>query len=219
LEDTLQTYDAGGGQLLVATAGASGTPVTLTGGSIEGTITARDNALATLQTGINNLASQLITQVNTVYSAGFDLNGNSGASFFSGANAANIAVTPALVGNPATLQAAGVAGASGDNQVALAVAQLADTAQAALNNQTFSDNYNYTITNLGSALASANNSLTDQQTVQSMLTQQRASESGVNMDEEMTNVVSYEKAYQGAAELVTTLDQMLTTVVGMKAGP
>jgi flagellar hook-associated protein 1 len=219
LEDTLQTYNAGGGQLLVATAGASGTPLTLTGGSIEGTITARDGALATLQTGVNNLASQLITQVNTVYSAGYDLNGNTGANFFSGTNASNIAVNATLAGNPETLQAAGTAGATGDNTVALAVAQLANTAQAGLSNQTFSGDYNYQITNLGSALSSANNELSDQQTVQSMLTQQRDSESGVDMDQEMTNVVSYEKAYQGAAELVTTLDQMLTTVVGMKAGP
>jgi flagellar hook-associated protein 1 len=219
LEDTLQTYNAGGGQLLVATAGASGTPLTLTGGSIEGTITARDGALATLQTGVNSLASQLITQVNTVYSAGYDLNGNTGANFFSGTNASDIAVNATLAGNPETLQAAGTAGATGDNTVALAVAQLANTAQAGLGNQTFSDDYNYQITNLGSALSSANNELSDQQTVQSMLTQQRDSESGVDMDQEMTNVVSYEKAYQGAAELVTTLDQMLTTVVGMKAGP
>jgi flagellar hook-associated protein 1 FlgK len=219
LEDTLQTYDAGGGQLLVATAGASGTPLTLTSGSIQGTIQARDGALATLQTGVNTLASQLVTQVNTVYSAGYDLNGNTGADFFTGTNASDIAVSSALAGNPETLQASGTAGATGDNTVALALAQLADTEQSGLGNQTFSGSYNYIITNLGSSLSSVNNELTDQQTVQSMLTQQRNSEDGVNMDEEMTNVVSYERAYQGAAELVTTLDQMLNMVVGMKQNP
>ena len=63
VQDTLQTYDAGGGQLLVRTA-TSGTALTLTGGSIQGTIEARDGALKSLQDGLNTLASQLISQVN-----------------------------------------------------------------------------------------------------------------------------------------------------------
>lgn len=218
LEDTLQTYDAGGGQLLVATAG-SNTDLTLSGGSIEGTITARDNGLASLQTGINNLASQLITQVNSAYKTGFDLNGNTGAEFFTGADASNIAVNTTLAGDPSTLQASGAAGDTGNNQVALALAQLGTNTQSALGNQTFSQSYNGTITDLGSALSTANSQLTEEQTVQSMLTTQRSSESGVNMDQEMTNLMSYEKAYQASAELVTTLDQMLTSVTTMKQSP
>lgn len=218
LEDTLQTYTTGGGQLLVATAG-SPSPLTLTGGAIQGTIEARDNALATLQSGVNNLASQLVTQVNSIYSAGYDLDGNTGANFFTGTSAANIGLNSNLAGNPAALQASGVAGDAGNNQVALALAQLANTTQAGLNNQTFAGSYNETITNLGSSLSTVNNQLADQQSVQSMLTQQRSSESGVNMDEEMTNIVSFERAYQGSAELVTTLDQMLNMVAGMKQNP
>src|SRR5262245_34156494 len=45
VQDTLQTYDAGGGQWLVRTA-TGGTPLNLTGGSMQGTIDARDNDLA-----------------------------------------------------------------------------------------------------------------------------------------------------------------------------
>jgi len=218
LEDTLQTYTTGGDQLLVAAAG-SNSPLTLTGGAIEGTIEARDNGLATLQSGINTLASQMITQVNSIYSAGYDLNGNTGANFFTGTNASDIAVNSSLVGDPSAFQASSAPGDTGNNEVALALAQLGDADQAGLGQQTFSQSYNTTITNLGSALATVNSQLTDQQTIQSMLTQQRDSESGVNMDEEMTNVVSFERAYQGSAELVTTLDQMLNMVVTMKQSP
>jgi flagellar hook-associated protein 1 FlgK len=212
VQDTLQAYDSGGGQLLVRTTTA-GAPLTLTGGSIAGTIDARDGALNSLQDGINSLATQLISQVNTVYNPGYDLNGNTGANFLTGTNATNIGVNTTLANDPSSLQASGSAGAAGDNQVALALAQMADTSQADLGNQTFSESYNSTITALGSSLNTVNTQLTDQQSVQTMLQNERSSVSGVSIDEEMTNLITYQRAYQASAELVTTVNQMLSSLV------
>jgi flagellar hook-associated protein 1 len=213
--DKLQSYDAGGGQLLVQTK-TGGASVTLSGGSVQGTIEARDNALSSLQTGLNNLASQLISSVNAVYSPGYDLHGNTGASFFSGNDASNIGVNTTLVSDPTTLQAAGLAGAAGDNQVALALAQLGGAAQAALGNQTFSQNYASTVTALGSAIQSVSDQLADHQVIQKSLTQQRTSASGVSLDEEMTNLLTYQRAYEASAHLVSTVNQMLTDLIAMK---
>ena len=212
VQDTLQTYDSGGGQLLVRTAG-SGTPLTPTGGSIAGTIDARDGALKSLHDGLNTLATQIITQVNNAYRSGYDLNGNTGADFFTGTNASDIGINAALVSDPSSLQASGVAGAAGNNQVVLSLAQMANTAQAGLGNQTFSQSYHGTITGLGSALASVNTQLDDQQSVQTMLQSQRNSVSGVSIDEEMTNLVMFQRAFQASAHLVSVVDQMLGLVV------
>jgi flagellar hook-associated protein 1 FlgK len=49
-----------------------------------------------------------------------------------------------------------------------------------------------------------------------MLQQQRDSVSGVSLDEEMTDMMKYQKAYEASAHLITTLDQMLETVLTMK---
>jgi flagellar hook-associated protein 1 FlgK len=212
VQDMLQTYDSGGGQLLVRTASA-GTPLTLTGGSIAGTIDARDGALKSLHDGINTLATQLISQVNTVYGTGYDLHGNTGANFFTGANASDIRVNTTLANDPSSLQASGVAGATGDNQVALALAQMANAAQAGLGNQTFAESYNGTITGLGGSLNSVNAQLTDQQSVQTMLQNERSSVSGVSVDEEMTDLVTYQRAFQASAHLISVVDQMLNIVV------
>ena len=212
VQDTLQTYDSGDSQLLLRTASA-GTPLTLTGGSIAGTIDARDGALKSLHDGVNNLASQLISQVNAVYRPGYDLNGNTGANFFTGTNASDIDVNAALANNPSALQASGVAGATGDNQVALALAQMSNATQAGLGNQTFAQSYNGTVTDLGSALNSVNSQLSDQQSVQTMLQTQRSSLSGVSVDEEMTNLVMFQRAFQASAHLVSVVDQMLSVVV------
>ncbi len=215
VQDTLQAYDAGNGQVLVRSA-ASNAQLTLTGGSIQGAIDARDNALGSLRSGLDTLASQLITQVNAAYQKGYDLNGGTGASFFTGSTAADIGVNAALAGDPSKLQAAGVAGASGDNQVAVQLAQLGGAPQAALGNQTFSGNYNATVTALGSALATVNGQVSDQQAVQNMLLQQRSSVSGVSIDEEMADLVKFQRAYEASAHLLSTVDTMLGDIVNLK---
>jgi flagellar hook-associated protein 1 FlgK len=213
--DTLQTYDAGGGQLLVQTA-TGGVNLTLTGGSIQGTIDARDGELATMQSSINTLASTLITQVNTIQSSGYSLTGTTGANFFDGSDAATITVNAALADNPSLIQASGSATATGDNSVALQLADLASTTQSGLNNQTFGDSYDETVANLGDSLQTANDQVTNQTAVSNMLSTQRSSVSGVNVDEEMTNLMGFQRAYEASAQLVTTLNTMLGDVLAMK---
>ena len=214
--DSLQTYDAGGGQMLVRTA-TGGADLTLTGGSLQGTIDARDNTLATLQTGVNSIASALITQVNAIHSTGYNPAGGSGALFFTGTDAGSMAVNPALTNNPNLIQASGSASASGDNAAALQLAQLASSTQAALNSQTFGKAYTQSVAGLGNDLKNANTQVTNQAAVAQMLNTQRSSVSGVNMDEEMTSLLAYQRAYEASAKLVATVNVMLGDVLAMKA--
>jgi flagellar hook-associated protein 1 FlgK len=213
--DTLKTFDAGGGQLLVQTA-TGGATLTLTGGSMQGTIDARDGELATIQNSINTLASTLITQVNTIHSGGFNLTGTNGANFFNGLDAATITVNVALASNPSLIQASGTATANSDNSIARQLADLASTTQSGLNNQTFGDSYDETVAGLGDSLQTANDQVNNQTAVTNMLTTQRGSVSGVNVDEEMTNLMSFQRAYEASAQLVTTLNTMLGDVLAMK---
>jgi flagellar hook-associated protein 1 len=212
--DSLQAVAGANGNLTVQDANNS-TPLTLTSGSIEGEMTARDGALATLQSGLDTLASTLITSVNQIYSAGYDLHGNTGQDFFTGTDASTIAVNSNLVSDPTQFQASGTAGASGDNTIAVSLAQLANQNVSALDNQTFSQSYAQTVANLGNAISSVNDQLTNSQAVSQTLTSQRASASGVDIDTEMTNLLQFQKAYEASAELVTTVNQMLQTVVSM----
>ncbi len=214
--DSLQAFDAGGGQFLVR-AQTAGTTLTLTGGSIEGEITARDGALATLQTSVNTLASQLITQVNGIYSAGYDLNGGTGQDLFTGTDAATIGVNSAVVDDPSKFQAAGAAGAAGDNSVVLALSQLANHNIAALGQ---SNLHPELFANGRRIWAShcpiVNDEIGSSGAVMQMLNTQRSSVSGVSLDEEMTNLMQFQKAYEASAQLITTVNTMLQTVIAMK---
>jgi flagellar hook-associated protein 1 FlgK len=215
VDDTLQTYDPGNGGLLVQTATGQ-VNLTLTGGSMAGTIDARDGTLATLQANVNTLASSLITQVNTISGNGYGLTGTTGNNLFNGTNASTITVNQALVDNPSLVQASGSATNTGDNSVALQLADLATATQSSLNNQTFTGSYNASVDTLGAALQDANSQVTDQTKVNDMLSTQRGSVSGVNVDEEMTNMMTFQRAYQASAQVVTTVNTMFGDLLAMK---
>jgi flagellar hook-associated protein 1 FlgK len=213
--DTLETYDAGGGQMLVRTV-TGGTALNVAGGSIHGTITARDGELAALGTELDTLAAALIQEVNTLHAPGFGLDGTTGENFFTGTDAATIGVNAVLLGDPRRIQAGGVAGAPGDNTVALALAQLADDKLAALGNQSLLENYGQVVSKLGQSLSGVNAQLTNQQIVEQMLNRQRDSVSGVSLDEEMTDLIKFQRAFEASARLIVTIDEMLVTVVNLK---
>ncbi|MFA6545367.1 MAG: flagellar hook-associated protein FlgK [Limisphaerales bacterium] len=212
--ETLATYQPATGGLLVQT--ASGTPLALTGGSIEGTITARDGAIASLHKDVNDLASVLITEVNALHQPGFSLSGSTGAKFFTGSNATDIQVNSTIAANPTLIQVAGVAGAAGDNTVAVALGQLSTRTHPALNGQTLNEYYASSIASIGQSLSTLDNQVADQNVVDQMLSQQRDSVSGVSLDEEMTDMVRFQKAFEASARLISTISDMLDIVVNLK---
>lgn len=213
--EELETYDAGGGRHLIRTT-TSGTALNVTGGSLRGMIDARDGELAGLRTEIDTLAGSLISEVNALHAGGYGLAGTTGESFFTGTTASDIAVNASLVSDLGKIQASGEAGAVGDNAVILALAQLAEKKVAALGNQSFTENYGQSVAKLGQALSNVNTQLGNQQIVEQMLARQRDSVSGVSLDEEMTDLIKYQRAFEASARMITTVDTMLETVLNLK---
>jgi flagellar hook-associated protein 1 len=212
--DQLETYDPGDGQLLLRTRTA-GAPVQLTGGAIQGTIDARDGALTSLRGDLDLLAATLVAEVNARHAPGYDLNGNTGQPFFTGTDARSLRVHEVLTADSSRVQAAGAPGAPGDNRTALSLAQLGSTALAALGNQTFQQHYGQTVARMGQSLASTNLQIETQTVVEGMLQRQREAVSGVSLDEEMASLILFQRAFQASARLVSTLDEMLVTVVNL----
>ena len=204
--DSLEAVINSNGQASVQAQKAGAFTDPLTGGSIEGSLTTQTGALAALQSSINTLASQLINQVNNVYPGGF----------FTGSNAGSIGVSD----TGSFRFQAGTTGKPGDNTVVLAMLNVADkaitNAATGFNNQTLSQYYSQAVGTLGSSLQSVNEQLANSTSVAQMLATQRDSASGVDTDTEMTNLLQFQKAYEASAELVSTVNKMLETVVAMK---
>ncbi|HTB82969.1 MAG TPA: flagellar hook-associated protein FlgK [Candidatus Sulfotelmatobacter sp.] len=213
--DSLQTYDPGNGNLLVQTA-TGGADLTLTGGQMQGTIDARDGTLATMQSNLDTLASNLASSVNSIYSAGYNSSGATGGNFFNGTDASDLSVSQSLANDPSTFQLSASATATGDNSVAVNLSNLASTTQSGLNSQTFGNYYGSIVANLGNGLSNANTEVTNQSAVGEMLSQQRSSVSGVSLDEELTNMMTFQQAYEASAQVVTTVNTLMGDTLAMK---
>ncbi len=215
LLDTVTTYDDGTGRLFTRLQ-TGGTNLNLTGGTIAGAINARDGGVQALQDGLNNLASLLISEVNAIHQPGFSLTGSTGEPFFTGTNAGDIQISQTLLNDPSLVQVSNDATAVGNNRIALQIAQLANQPLSALSGQTFGQKYGQIVAALGQNLESVNDSLTNQKNVESIIRRQRDSISGVSLDEEMTDLLRFQRAYQASAKLIKTVDEMLEIVMNLK---
>ena len=102
--------------------------------------------------------------------------------------------------------------ASGDNAVNLSNALKRDT-YATLGNSSLDEYYAGFIGEIGVQSQNATRLTENQQTLVDQITVWRESVSGVNMDEEMTNMIRYQKGYNAAARVLTTLDEMLDKLI------
>jgi flagellar hook-associated protein 1 len=204
LLDTITAYDDGTGRWFTRLQ-TGGTNLNLTGGTIAGAINARDGGVQALQDGLNNLASLLISEVNAIHQPGFSLTGSTGQPF-----------SQTLLNDPSLVQVSNDATAVGNNRIALQIAQLANQPLGALSGQTFSQKYGQIVAALGQNLESVNDSLRNQKSVESIIRRQRDSISGVSLDEEMTDLLRFQRAYQASAKLISTVDDMLEIVMSLK---
>jgi flagellar hook-associated protein 1 FlgK len=194
------------------TAGSPATALDLGGGgSINGSLTARDGAVQALRDDLNRLAAQLVTSVNAAYNP----SGATGDFFTaSGTTAGTIAIAGSLT--PATLKASD-GGAAGDNTLALAVARVATTQFSTAGGDqidgTLSGFFGKTVSNLGEALASANARVDDQTNVERLVRAQRDEVSGVSLDEEMADLMKYQRAFQASSRVFSVVDELLDLVV------
>ena len=203
-----------GGATLVA--GPTATTLTqadmtgLTSGNLQGMITLQTTTIPGYQTQLNTIASTLITKTNAQSAAGFDLNGNPGGQFFTGTDASDIAVNSTLVGNPALI-AASSTGQPGDSGNALAMADMQNTPLVGA--ATIDEAYNQMVTQIGSNVQQANDDVTNSTALVNALENQRQSVSGVSLDEEMTNLVNFQRGYQASARAMTAMDDMLDQLI------
>jgi flagellar hook-associated protein 1 FlgK len=78
---------------------------------------------------------------------------------------------------------------------------------------TIDDQYGQQVAALGVDSNSAQNEAQNQQVLIAQLQKQREQTSGVSIDEETTHLIEYQHAYQAAARVVTTADEMLDTLI------
>jgi flagellar hook-associated protein 1 FlgK len=195
---------------------AQGVDITsqIQGGQLGGTLQVRDQAIPQLFTQLNTLASQLATAFNTQHAAGFDASGNAGQNFFTPLPsttdaAANFGVA---ITDPSKIAASsdGSAGSNGNLEQLIGLQN-----KPLLSGANPMDAYSNLVLQVGSLGANAQTDVTASNASVQQLTDQRSAVSGVSLDEETTNMIRYQRAYEAGARIVTTVDSMYDTLMAM----
>lgn len=192
-------------------AGAPAAAVAVTGGALHGNLEARDGTVQTLRDQLDALAGQLVSSVNTAYNP----TGATGDFFApAGTSAGTIALAAGLT--PVTLKASD-GGPAGDNTLARAVAQLANhafsTAGGDAIDGTFAKYFSGVVSNFGATASRVSDQYEDQQNIENIVRSQRDSISGVSMDEELADLVKYQRSFQASSRVIQVIDELLDTIV------
>ncbi|RBY79611.1 flagellar hook-associated protein FlgK [Geodermatophilus sp. TF02-6] len=222
--DTLRLELAGGADPDAVAAGdlprvvtAPGGTALAVGGSAGGQLGVLTTILPTYRGKLDQLARDLVQDLNAVQAAGFDATGAPGGVLMDDGTGNPALVTAATITlratDPAQLAAdanapAGAGGAvSADGRNADAFSRLG------LASDGVDATYRAMVVALGVESSVAARDLQVQTVISTQVDAARESVSGVNLDEEMTSMLSFQHAYSAAARMVTAIDEALDTLI------
>jgi flagellar hook-associated protein 1 FlgK len=223
----LGTVPNGDGHASVVWMNRDGTTADITdaiqGGQLKGWLEVRDGDVQGYLERLDELANGIMTEVNGLHSGGYGTSIDpftgapvTGVDFFIGSGAAGMLVNPAVAGDVGLIAAAGTAaGVPGDGSQAVAIAGLVQQPLMSAGAASFDDFYTSLVSAVGNDVRTASANCSYQGAMVKHLEDYRESVAGVNLDEEMINLVKFQHAYEAAAKLITTVDEMLETVMNM----
>jgi flagellar hook-associated protein 1 FlgK len=179
----------------------AGPPATSSGGKLGALydIFKSGGTIDSLRADLNGVASSLATSVNAIHNTG----GATGVDFFTvgaaGTEAATISVN---------VTASTVVTNSGGPTLGDVAAQIANLRGGAADSA-----YSTFVTRIGSMVQNAQRQQATAQALVNSADASRQSTSGVSMDEEMTNMVKFQRAYQASARAMSTMDELLDTLI------
>jgi len=188
--------------------------IKVNGGELKGLIDTRDKIVPEVRDKLDELAASLVTQVNAVHQTGSGLDGTGGLNFFNSAftSAGTIQLETAIVNNP-ILIAASASGEPGDNVIALQIADLRTENVMSFGTTSITEYYNSMIGSLGVDSQEAQTFKGNYEVLVQQINQSRESVQGVSLDEEATELVKMQHAYNAAARVITVMDEALGTII------
>lgn len=186
---------------------ADGVPATA-GGRIGALVELSGRTLPGLRADLDGLAVGLRDTLNAAHVAGFDLDGNAGGPLFTGTSAADLALDPAVTGRRL---AASAGGQSADGNNAFAIAGLRTA--PAVGQSTMLQAVQALAGRLGGLASDAARASEAAHGVLGDLETERAEIGSVSIDEEMADMVRFQRAYEAAARVITAADEVLDRLI------
>jgi len=101
----------------------------------------------------------------------------------------------------------------GDNRNALSLAQLQQQRLAGGSQRRFTEEYSAIVSSIGVATSQSNSSLKTENSLLDQAKAYRDSSSGVNLDEEFSNLLKFQQYYQASAQLIKVADSLFQSLL------
>jgi len=195
--------------------------LTIEGGELKGLIDISDSVISDYLHDFDQLATDLIKEVNNLHKQGTGLDGSTENDFFApdlsddssiNGMAGKIEVSEAII-NDSKKIAASETGVIGDAQIAMKIAQLRNEFTMESGTTTFDEFYQGIVSKIGIQIQKTKEDLDVQDQMVMQLKQRKESVTGVSLDEEAINLIRFQKAYQAAAKYISIIDDMLNTII------
>ena len=192
----------------------SARPAQINNGEMFSMLNFRDNYIPDLTGRLNSISTLLIGQTNAIHSAGYGLDGiSSGNDFFTGTGITDIAVNTDFDQNLNLIAAAKNPGQAGDNSNAVEILgiRLQKLLDGGIN--TMDESYNNIIVKIGIEAQQCMRESDNSNLLIGKIKMRQESISGVSLDEELVNMVKYQHAYNAAAKVINTMDELFETIL------
>ena len=163
---------------------------------------------------LDKLAQAFMDEFNKVYGEGYPLEGEDGPkAFFVGNSAGNIKVNKEIVDNPSAFRASSEKDEEGNGKNAQKLANIQFSSADGLGGATIESFFQGMIGDLGVNGLEANKLVGNTATLLMAVEERRASISSVSLDEEMTDMIRFQQAYNASARMITVVDETLDKII------
>lgn len=134
-------------------------------------------------------------------------------AFFQGGSAETFAVAQSVLDDPSLIAASGT-GATGDNGMLLSLLQLQDAELDSVGG-TLTEVYGGVVSSVGSEVAGSQDRLTTEEGLYQSLEERRQAVAGVNVDEELVDMIRFEQAFGAAARYINVVQELGNTLLSL----
>lgn len=213
----LGTYKAGGQSTSISQIVWKNNDIEITvlNGEIKGLLETRDQIIPRYQQALDDIAEALVTNINALHRTGYNSSGINNIDFFNSSEttAAQIRLSSLVQDDATNIAAASQPDAPGDRTIASAISDLSTSNVMSNGSITINEFYQSLIGEVGSETAKAIHLRSNYELMVAQIENSRQSVQGVSLDEEMTQMIKFQHAYDAAARVITTMDEALETVI------
>ncbi len=185
------------------------------GGEAAGVLSALNVDLPRINNTLDTVANGIRDAVNSIHSTGYTVDGTPAGDFFTGDGAKGLTVA---VNSPDELALSSIAGASTDGSNALRIGDLVRNteASAALGGAEAPQSvYSRMVTQIGTQIQGLETAIDAQNGIVATAQSAVDSESGVDLNEELTNMILFQRSFQANSRVISAANEMLQSLIGM----